>query len=50
MQQEISDAIQLLESAKSQEPDQATSTVNQVIQLLLSAFGNPAAPDVDKGT
>lgn len=49
MQQEIRDAIQLLESAQTQAPEQAAATVNQAIQVLSSALSNPIGPDVDKG-
>ncbi len=49
MQQEIQDAIQLLQSALAAPPEQAIGTVNQAIQTLMGALSNPIAPDVDKG-
>ena len=49
MQQEIRDAIQLLEAAQAQAPEQAVATVNQAVQILLGAVSNPIGPDVDKG-
>ena len=50
MTQEIGDAIQLLEKAKSEPTDKAVELVNEAINLLFSAVKNPEGPDLDRGS
>ena len=49
MQQQIAQAIQLLEGARNLSAEDAAGTVNQVLELLVTALKDNQGVDLDKG-
>lgn len=49
MQQQIGDAIQLLESARSVPAEAAAELVTKAVELLVTALKDNQGYDVDKG-